>query len=366
MKTATAPFDLLSLAAPFYILVLTLFLLLPSSAFASQVKPTCTLTATTSEKAFSTKTAGTFVIPAGKEVGIAWSSTHADAALLNGAKVGTSGFKSYVPKKTQDYSFTFLNGKKKGRCEVTVKVVSGELDSNATVSLSQKPTISGSAKGVRTLTVALYNDDDEDPVYMSKKIQVKRGEWKAKVTEKLPKDTYRVVVADADTDYAIASGTLAIGKASAAAAKTTIVVELVPLLSGGIVHKGSTVPVSYLQVTNIGKTAAHIHGFEIKQNGNAAPESIIALTASDDIDSFRKTLGGTEGSRIFSENRAWVPADAIIPAGGMRLFTIKASLSTNILTQRGKNLMLDVTGVNGDAALKAAFPIRGTTWTIDF
>ena len=48
----------------------------------------------------------------------------------------------------------------------------------------------------------------------------------------------------------------------------------------------------------------------------------------------------------------------------MRLFTIKAIMTPNILPYIGTTLMIDVTGIETAAAVRDPFPIRGTTWTI--
>ncbi|MDD5068602.1 MAG: hypothetical protein PHN89_03320, partial [Candidatus Pacebacteria bacterium] len=58
-------------------------------------------------------------------------------------------------------------------------------------------------------------------------------------------------------------------------ASTTLVVSLVPLLSGGVVHAGKTVPISSLQITNVGKELAILRGFWVQQNGTAPTQSII-------------------------------------------------------------------------------------------
>lgn len=145
---------------------------------------------------------------------------------------------------------------------------------------------------------------------------------------------------------------------------TTLTVSLVPLLSGGTAHAGKAVPVSYLQITNIGKDSATLTGFWIKQNGSASTQSIIGLTTVDDKGGSRGSVGGVEGATPFKDGMAFAPTNATFAPGQMRLFTIKAVLSANISSYIGKQLMIDVTSIETNAKVSGAFPIVGTTWTL--
>lgn len=145
---------------------------------------------------------------------------------------------------------------------------------------------------------------------------------------------------------------------------TTLAIGRIPLLAGGIVHAGATVPIAYLQMTNIGSEGTVLKGFWVKQYGSAPAESVIGLTTVDDKALIRAVVGGTEGATPFQGGSALAPTDAYFAPGQMRLFTIKAVMTQNVLPYIGMTLMIDVTGIETAAATRDPFPIRGTTWTI--
>lgn len=153
---------------------------------------------------------------------------------------------------------------------------------------------------------------------------------------------------------------------SASSSASTLVVSLVPLLSGGVVHAGTSVPVSYLQVTNTGKSSVTLTGFRVAENGSAPVQSIIGFTAVDDKATLRTSVGGVEGATPFVNGTALVPMNMVFAPGQMRLFTIKAVLTMNVASYLGKQLVIDVTGLETDAGVKGSFPIHGTTWTIAY
>lgn len=145
---------------------------------------------------------------------------------------------------------------------------------------------------------------------------------------------------------------------------TTLVVSFIPLLSGGQAKAGKSVPVSYLQVTNTGDNAASLAGFWLRQSGSAGGESIIGLTTVDDKGSLRGSVGGTEGSILFKDGLAFVPANATIAPKEMRLFTIKTAVTASVSSYLGKDIKIEVASVDTNAKVQGTFPIRGVTWTI--
>ncbi len=145
---------------------------------------------------------------------------------------------------------------------------------------------------------------------------------------------------------------------------TTLVVQTIPLLSGGVVRAGQTVPISYLQITNIGTEGARLTGFRVQQNGSAPDAAVIGLSTVDDRGGSRGLVGGDESSRPFRNGVALAPTDAYFAPGQMRLFTIKAILSGQASAHIGMTLAVVVTSVETTADPKGQFPISGTTWTI--
>ncbi len=145
---------------------------------------------------------------------------------------------------------------------------------------------------------------------------------------------------------------------------TTIAIQSVPLLSGGVVHAGEWVPISYLQMTNVGSAGALLKGFKITQNGSAPTESIIGLSTVDDQGGSRGLAGGVEGSVLFENGVALAPTDAYFAPGQMRLFTVKARVRGDVSLVVGTELTLVVSAIETAAAVQGQFPIAGTTWTI--
>lgn len=146
---------------------------------------------------------------------------------------------------------------------------------------------------------------------------------------------------------------------------TTLVVKSVPLLSGGTAHSSvGPVPISYLQVINVGKEGALVKGFSVMQNGTAPGEAVIALSTIDDKGGSRGLIGGVEGATPFANGVALAPTDAYLAPGQMRLFTIFATLSRAVTPYVGLQLSIDVTSVSSTATVNGQFPLRGTTWTI--
>jgi len=146
---------------------------------------------------------------------------------------------------------------------------------------------------------------------------------------------------------------------------TTLSVRKVPLLVGGTVHAGEAVPVSYMQITNVGDEGALVTGFWIVQNGSAPVASVIGLSTVDDKGVIRDVTGGTEGATPFQNGMAFAPTNAFFAPGQTRLFTIKALMTQNVSSYIGMQLMIEVASVKTTAETKSQqFPIRGTTWTI--
>lgn len=248
-------------------------------------------------------------------------------------------------------------------------VVIGSIDVSSLTMGSSKQTLSGLAFGAKTVKVTIHKEGSTKVVYRSKAIKVKNNKWEAKISKKLPSGVYDVVLSSAvGAAFSVApSGVLTIGSGtkSSVTSATTLVINPISLLQGGVARAGSTVPVSYLQISNVGKLPASLKGFWITQNGSASTQSVVGLTTVDDKGGSRGSSGGTEGSNLFTKGVAFAPTEATTVAPGqMRLFTIKATLTANVSQFIGGQLSLVVTSVESNAKVIGTFPIRGTTWTI--
>lgn len=146
--------------------------------------------------------------------------------------------------------------------------------------------------------------------------------------------------------------------------KTILAVQSIPLLFGGAVQAGESVPIAYLQITNVGDAGTVLEGFQIQQNGSASTKVITELSTIDDIGGSQGLSGGEEDSRPFDGEKAVAPTKAYFAPGQMRLFTIQARVSKDITAYLGEELRIDLAGLITDAKVQGVFPIRGTTWVL--
>ncbi len=255
--------------------------------------------------------------------------------------------------------------------ECTVSVTTTSLKSTGS-----SKTISGTADGLTKLFVKLYKESDNSLVYTSKTVTVRNDKWKIKIpssaSRKIKADSYRVEVYSEKKKDAVmrASSTLSVGVKSAVVknvaqkSSSTLVIESVPLLFGGTAKAGEAVSVSYVQVINIGKEEASLEGFTLTQNGNASVDAIQALRAVDDTGLIQGSTESTSVGLQFKNGSAFVPIQASLAPGQMRLFTIKAVMKNDTARYVGTQLQMNLANAHSNASLKGAFPMYGTTWTI--
>jgi hypothetical protein len=347
--------------------------LVPLSTVTAASSPSCTLTVTTPQGDVTirnTPDAGTVFVRPSDEVRIAWKSTNAKTASdRDGDTIPLSGSVTEWPEKTTTYSYTFKSGARTATCSVTAQVVNATIDAESLSTTSTKPTITGTAVGAKTLYLTVRREGQRKVLYQSKAIMVKNEKWKTTFTKRLPKGRFEITVtgdkkAGLNT---VAKGMLLIGLDVAETPKvpTTFIVSNVPLLTGGIARAGTSVPVSYLQITNVGSVPATVKGFWVRQTGTAPTQAVIGLTTIDDKGGSQGSTNIREGSSPFSNGMALAPTDAIFLPGQMRLFTIKAVITSNAAAYQGTQLVIDVPSIDSNATtVRGAFPIRGTTWTI--
>ena len=341
----------------------------PLSVHAATKKPTCVLTIATGGEEVVVRDKGKIFVQSGNELRISWESKNAITATNgDGDSLLLSGTEVHFPSTTSTYSYQFNAGNTKVLCRVTAYVGEGSIDASSLQSRSTKPTLSGTVSGTKTVQIQIRKEGSTKILSTSKVIKVKNGVWKAKISKKLPNGTYDVTLRGEKGVLlnTITTGVLTIDTSAkkTASSATTLSVKSVPLLFGGVAKAGTSAPVSYLQITNTGKENATVKGFWIKQNGSAPAQSVIGLSTVDDTGILRESVGGTEGSTPFTKNVAFAPTNAVFLPGQMRLFTIKALITANTSSYRGKQLSIDVTAVDGNASIKGVFPIKGTTWTI--
>lgn len=248
---------------------------------------------------------------------------------------------------------------------------SASIDSaSLSIDSGERPYISGNATSTNKVRFVITAPDKgtTKTIYKSNTLRVRNHHWGSSIsfaaTRHLKDGTYAVTVYDYSTRThpKLAEGTLYVGMPH-----TVLKVASIPLLFGTVAHPSSVVPVSYLQVVNRSTATTSIKGFWLEQDGTAPTSTIIGFTSLDGKGGSQAAVGGAEGSVLFKNGKAFVPSTAVLAPGEMRLFTIKAQLSSLAAWQgAGKSLMLSVAGVDTGAptTYQATFPIRGTTWVI--
>lgn len=248
----------------------------------------------------------------------------------------------------------------------------GDFDESSYTTTNARPTFTGEAEGVSSVRILIEDGKGKD-IYRSGKLKVRDDAWKARPNKALKVGNYTVTLYGPRgvKKETLATTTLTItpkGGATAASSggKTSgaLTASLVPLLMGGQASSGATVPVMYLKLSNPGSAPASIEGVRLTENGTAPDSVVIGWTTNDDKGASRTTVGGTEGSTQFKSGVAYVPLAATIPAGGFRIYTIKAILSAYSGSYFGKTLAIDVASVTSAAKISGTFPIRGTTFTL--
>jgi hypothetical protein len=162
-----------------------------------------------------------------------------------------------------------------------------------------------------------------------------------------------------EAEIAALNGGTAVSSAQDTGTGGTLVVSSVPLLSGGTVHAGGTVPVSYLQITNVGKNPVTLTGFDLIENGSVPTSAVTALLTVDNTGTIRAT-----STMPFNGTTGVATTNVTFAAGQMRLFTVKATLANNLTL--GQQLQLAVSGIETSATVKASLPIQGTTWVVGY
>ena len=300
-----------------------------TSAFFFPVQPTCELHVSTPSDTEQTITSeGSVHLFSEESVHITWSSVGADTATVNGtAESAVSGSETFTPQATTTYTYLFKHRGTQVMCSVTVGV-------------EQR-------KGVQATS---------SPVAVIPKTPPKVIPPVVKPPVVVPPVVVPPVVTPPVTPPN--------KPPSVPIGPTTIAVANIPLLSGGTVKGSQTVPVSYLQITNVGKASTIITGFWMTQTGTAPPSTVIGLSTVDDHGGSRGSVGGSEGSSPFSTYTALAPSDAYFEPGQLKLFTIKAKITGDTASIVGTTVTLVVSKVETSASVQGSFPIRGTSWTI--
>lgn len=303
----------------------------------------------------------------GDPVKIFWLSSNATKAEnKNGTKVPIFGLTYKNPKSDTTYTYTFKNNEKEVDCGVVIHPVKGSIDTDSLVTDSKKPTLSGKATNLKEVKLSIYKVGTKTLVYESDDVEVSGGSWEHEVDESLSDGQYDVVL-KANDDWKlnqITKQVLSVGDVSQINLPGTIVVQPIPLLSGGNAKGGAKINLLYLQMINVSNDPVTITGIKLKQTGTASTDSILSLMATDDTNVARTEIGSLNNSP-FSSQMATIPITLTLKPKETRLFTLNTTLKSNISSYIGDTIKLEVIGVNSRSSIKGDFPIRGVSWLLN-
>lgn len=341
--------------------------LMPSTTNAAYEGPVCVLWVQTTSGSVVAAGETEVMLNKGDELKIYWFSVNAtEAENGNGDSIPLTGRTVKSPTSKTTYSYTFSKGTQEFECSVVVHPVEAKVTASTLSTLSTTPTISGTAENTQTVSFKVFKVGSKTSVYDSEDIRVVDGTWKHKLTDSLAKGSYNFVLYGSDELKlnTISKKILTIGTiASSDTGQSTIVVQPIPLLVGGVAKRNQTVGLSYLQVLNVGLESVTITGIRMKQAGTASTKAVLTLLATDDTE-LHKGQVGKVGVSPFVSGEALIPITLTLKPKETRLFTLKAILASDVSDYVGDTLKLQVSGVNSRSSVKGTFPIKGVTWTI--
>lgn len=348
------------------------FSLMPIPASAATAKPTCALVVTT--HAGDTKIAkkSEVYFKKGSDVTISWATTGATKlALANGKELPLRGSTTTSPSRSTTFAYKASKSGRSATCAVTLIPVTSEFTSDASVLPTKKAKLAGEVTGATSLRLTVQKQGSTKVEYRSGNLKAKSGLWAVTLPKKLPLGKYTVTLlgASAVEQNIIATTTLTVSKTARSGTggntKGVLAATFIPLLAGGTTRVGSTVPVSYLQLTNVGTENLTLNGVWLSERGSLQSELISGLSTIDDTNGSRGVAVGTKNDPLFKDDRALIPIpQTLFLPGQMRLLTIQATLGAPIPSAVGTQMKIDVAGVETNGSVRAALPIRGVTWTV--
>jgi hypothetical protein len=327
--------------------------------------PSCSLYYFHDNSFLETKSLAELSIVKNNFVGLLWNGTNIiDASDIQGKKISALGFEIIKPTKDVTYSYTFYRGSQKVTCSLSITVLSGDFSVKDTYKSGEKITVAGNVIGTNKVIVDFNSTSKNSPVYTTKTIIAKNEKFKLKMPKVLPDGKYMMVLKTADTAATvIATSSVTVGKVKVAPA-SSLVVQNVPLLSGGTVKAGNELPIAYLQIINIGENPATINGLSFRQVGNASVSTIAKLSITDQYDTLNGFVGSGTSVSPFLGDTAKVPTQITLASKESRLFTVRAVVSANAATNMGRSISLALLSLESNSTITSALPIYNPLWTI--
>jgi hypothetical protein len=353
----------LTLVLPF--LVMGALVVTAPSTEAATNDPACMLYLIHNGQVSETKSEISVQVAKNDFIGLIWYGMNVTAAVNNDAKtVPTLGAQINLPTRDESYSYTFSNGTQDVTCSLDIEVISGSVANKSTAKSDEKFTLTGNVEGVSKAVSAFYVPGATTPAYTTKAVTLKSEKFTFKMPKALPDNTYRIMLQTTDAKpIVLATSTITVGKPKPVA-QTTLVVQTVPLLSGGVVKVGQGVAVAYLQVINVGITPAQLTEFVFNQVGTAPATTIVGVSINDELGLSKGSVGNMVSGTPFVGTRVAVPVPVTLAAKESRLFTVRAVVGANATAHIGQTMSLSLQSITGNAKIQSIMPVNGVTWTI--
>jgi hypothetical protein len=341
------------------------FVMSVPTAKAAVLDPGCTLYILHNGQVAETKSNTNIQVAKNDFIGVIWNGTNVTTGYDRDNKViKTLGAQIIVPTRDESYTYTFSNGVTNISCSVDIKVLSGTVSNKSTVKSNERFTLTGRVEGVKKAVIAFYEPGAITPEYTTKPLTLKSGKFTFKMPKALDDGIYRIELQTTDAKpIVLATSTVTVGKPKPVPA-TTIVVQTIPLLSGGVVKPGRGVAVSYLQVINVGTTTAQITDFNFTQIGSAPVSTIVGVTITDELGLANGSVGNMLTGTPFVGTKVTVPIAVTLAAKESRLFTVRAVMGPNAVANVGQTMTLSLQSLSGNIKIQSAMPVNGVTWTI--
>jgi hypothetical protein len=353
----------LTLVLPF--LVIGTFFVGAQRTEAAPADPACALYIIHNNQVSETKSKITIQVAKNDFIGLIWYGMNITSVVDSDAKiVPTLGAQIIVPTRDESYTYTFSNGATNVNCSLDIEVLSGSVANKSTAKSDEKFTLTGRVEGVRKAVIAFYATGATTPTYTTKAVTLKSEKFTFKMPKALEDGTYRIVLQTTDAKpIVLATSTITVGKPKPVA-QTTLVVQTVPLLSGGVVKAGRGVAVSYLQVINVGTVPAQLTDFVFHQVGTAPTTAIVGVSINDELGLSKGSVGNMVSGTPFVGTKVVVPVPVTLAAKESRLFTVRAVVGVNATANIGQTMSLALQSITGNAKIQSTIPVNGVTWTI--
>jgi hypothetical protein len=334
-------------------------------AQAAGAEPICTLYYIHNNVVEETKSSASIQVAENDFVGLIWYGVNSSAVIDRDNKtVPSLGAQIIVPTRDESYSYTFSNGAQNVTCSIAMEVISGSVSNKSTAKSDERFTLTGKVEGVKKAVLAFYVPGATTSAYTTKLLTLKNEKFSFKMPKALSDGTYRVELQTVDTrPIVLATSTITVGKPKPMP-QTNVVVQTVPLLSGGVVKPGSGVAVAYLQVINVGANPAQLSSFTFNQIGSMPSSTIVGVSINDETGLAKGSVGNMISESPFVGNKVTIPVPVTLASKESRLFTVRAVVGAGAVANVGQTMSLSLQSLAGNIVVQSALPLSGVTWTV--